>query len=152
MGHMSIFDWLRPKTGRPGVEIGSGLSAADCAILDAHQGRISAGAMLESILRAQVLVPLAEPPLINGSTMQWKPATVTRQSDGQPFLAVFTNEAAARAYSQTRPEYSHCLKVDAQWVLDVLPPGHGILFNLGTENGFGWPASGIAEFQADRSV
>jgi hypothetical protein len=129
------------------------LPDADSAILDARQGRKSTHAMLKSILAAQVAVPLAEPPLMNGTSVQsWKPAKITKQTDGGQFLTVFTNEAAMTAFSNANPEYSHYLWVDAQWVLDRLQPHHGIVFNLGTENGFEWSAEGIAAFKAAHSA
>jgi hypothetical protein len=40
------------------------------------------------------------------------------------------------------------LLVEARWVVDALPPGHGIVFNVGTENGFEWSREGIAAFNA----
>jgi hypothetical protein len=105
--------------------------------------------MLKSILGAQVLVPLAEPPVMDGvSVKRWKPATITKQPDGPQFLAVFTNEAAVTAFAQVSPQYSHRLLVEARWVVDALPPGHGIVFNVGTENGFEWSCEGVAAFKA----
>jgi hypothetical protein len=107
--------------------------------------------MLDSILTTQVIVPLAEPPVMDGARMRsWKPATVSRDADGEQFVVVFTDETLDGQYARWRPEYPYRLRVGADWLITVLPAGHGIVFNLGGgEIMFEWPASGILAHRAD---
>lgn len=107
--------------------------------------------MLQSILVTQVIVPLAEPPVMDGARMlSWKPATVSRDADGQQFVVVFTDEELDGKYGKWRPEYPYRLRVGADWLITVLPAGHGLVFNLGGgEIMFEWPARGIQAHRAD---
>lgn len=106
--------------------------------------------MLQSVLATQVIVPLAEPPVMDGGRMlSWKPATVSRDADGQHFIVVFTDEELDGKYARWRPEYAYRLRVGADWLITVLPAGHGLLFNLGGgEIMLEWPARGILEYRA----
>lgn len=106
--------------------------------------------MLRAILAAQVLVPLAEPPLIADNHIRsWKPATVTRRDDGEQFVLAFTDEELDNDYFKRRPDYPYRLKVSADWLIGVLPAGHGIAFNVGGENILEWPARGIMAYLSD---
>jgi hypothetical protein len=127
-----------------------GRGEASEAIRAARAGRLPTQQMLQSILATQVIVPLAEPPVMDGARMlSWKPATVSRDADGQQFVVVFTDEELDGKYAKWRPEYAYRLRVGADWLLTVLPAGHGIVFNLGGgEIMFEWPASGIQAHQA----
>ena len=110
--------------------------------------------MLGSILAAQVIVPLADPPVMDGAHMlSWKPATVSRDADGAQFVVVFTDEELDGKYARWRPEYAYRLRVGADWLITVLPTGHGIVFNLGGGDiMFEWPASGIQAHRADHQT
>lgn len=121
------------------------------AIRAARAGSLSTQQMLRSVLATQVIIPLAEPPVMAGARMlSWKPATVSRDADGQQFVIVFTDEELDGKYARWRPEYPYRLRVGADWLITVLPAGHGIVFNLGGgEIMFEWPASGILAHRAD---
>ncbi len=101
--------------------------------------------MLSTLLATQVIIPLAEPPVMDGARLlSWKPATVNRDTDGQPFVIVFTDEELDGKYGKWRPEYPYRLRVGADWLINVLPAGHGILVNLGGGDiMFEWPAHNI---------
>lgn len=123
---------------------------ADAAIREARAGRLSVPKMLHSVMEAQLLVPLAEPPVLEGNSVaSWKPATVSKQANGAQFLVVFTDETRSSRFATGNPEHSYVLLVDARWVLDALPPGHGIAFNPAGDNGFEWTAEGISAYRAD---
>jgi hypothetical protein len=128
-----------------------GMGAADEAIRAARVGRLSMHQMLRSILAAQVLVPVADPPLIEGGRMlSWKPATVTRADDGEQFVLVYTDEKLDRDYFERQPEYLYRLKVRLDWLITVLPAGRGIAFNVGgVENALEWPVRGILAYRSD---
>lgn len=122
------------------------------AIRAARAGRLPTQQMLQAILSTQVIVPLAEPPVMDGARLlSWKPATVSKDGDGEQFIVVFTDEELDVKYGRWRPEYPYRLRVGADWLITVLPEGHGIVFNLGGgEIMFEWPASGILAHRADR--
>jgi len=128
-----------------------GRGEAGEAIRAAWAGRLSTREMLRSVLAAQVMIPLAEPPVTDGARLlSWKPATVSRDADGEQFVVVFTDEELDGKYAKWRPEYPYRLRVGADWLIAVLPAGHGIIFNLGGgEIMFEWPASEILAYQAD---
>ena len=127
---------------------GRSTEKADTAIRDARAGRITVPQMLHSVLAAQVIVPLAEPPVMDGASVtRWKPATVSKQANGAQFLVAFTDRKLATAFSENNREHSFALLVDAAWVLSVLPEGHGIAFNVGGDNGFEWTAEGISAYK-----
>jgi type III secretion system (T3SS) SseB-like protein len=122
------------------------------AIRAARAGSISMPQMLSSVLAAHVIVPLAEPPVMDGARMlSWKPATVSRDADGAQFVVVFTDEELDVKYAKWRPEYAYRLRVGADWLINVLPAGHGIVFNLGGGDIlFEWPEAGILAYRADQ--
>jgi hypothetical protein len=128
-----------------------GRSEAGEAIRAARAGTRSTQEMLRSILATQVIIPLAEPPVMDGARLlSWKPATVSRDADGEQFIVVFTDEKLDGQYGKWRPEYPYRLRVGADWLITVLPAGHGIILNLGGgETMFEWPASGIQAYRAD---
>jgi hypothetical protein len=60
----------------------------------------------------------------------------------------FTENSLASNFSRSSPEHTHGILVDVQWLLTVLPKGHGIVFNIGSnETNFEWGAEGIAAYQ-----
>ncbi len=128
---------------------GKGTCQAETAIRDAHAGRISVPEMLRSVIAAQVYVPLAGPPVVEGGAIaRWMPATVTKQADGKQFLLAFTDPKLMTAFCKNNPQHSYGFLVEAMWVLDALPPGHGIAFNLGSDGGFEWDADGIDAYRS----
>jgi len=107
--------------------------------------------MLRRLFAAQVLVCLAGPPTMEGiSVVSWKPATVTKIDQGSQFVLAFTNEAFVNAFVMKNPTYSHVLLVNLAWVTDALPKEHGIVFNVGSDNGLDWSAAGVAAFRAQQ--
>jgi hypothetical protein len=128
-----------------------GRAEAGEAIRAARAGRLPTQQMLQSILATQVIVPLAEPPVMDGARLlSWRPATVSKDANGEQFVVVFTDEELDVKYARWRPEYPYRLRVGADWLIAVLPAGHGIVFNLGGgEIMFEWPARDILAYGAD---
>lgn len=126
-------------------------SDAGEAIRAARAGSLAREQLLSALLTAKVSVPLAEPPVMEGARLlSWKPATVTRDADGEQFIVVFTDEKLDGQYAKWRPEYPIRLRVDGDWLVSVLPAGHGVIFNLGGgEILFEWPADDIAAYRAN---
>ena len=121
---------------------------AHAALQDARAGKITITQMLDLLLTAQVSVPLATMPKMEGDIMKsWNPATLTRATAGAQFLVAFTDGALLAAFSQQNPGYSLGLAVNTAWLLTVLPPAHGIVFNPGSASTMEWTADGIAQFR-----
>jgi hypothetical protein len=128
------------------------MKEASTAIREARVGRVPIPEMLRSILAAQVLVPLAAPPVLEGNSVKsWRPATLTKQDGGAQFLVAFTDTSLADNFFRSSPEHTYGFLVDVQWLLSALPKDHGIVFNIGdSEINFEWSADGISEYQQDR--
>ena len=148
MGLFSNLLGSKEKKNASGRE-GIGTREADAAIRDARAGRISVPQMLQSVLGAQVYIPLADPPVMDGRIMtRWKPATVTKQGDGTQFLVAFTDPTLMTTFLKNNPEHSFAFLVEASWVVSMLPDAHGIAFNLGGDNVFEWNVDGIAAYKS----
>jgi hypothetical protein len=141
------------KSTLPGrIVAGRGTAEADAAISEARQGRLAVDDMLHTVLAAQVLVPLAEAPEMEGDRIaHWNPATITKRADGSLYHVAFTDPAVAADYVKGNPQHAYVLLVEASWLVRILPPGQGIAFNLGSENSFEWSAEGVAEHRALRT-
>ncbi|HLL73375.1 MAG TPA: SseB family protein [Pyrinomonadaceae bacterium] len=139
------------STVTPETHEGRGTREADAAIREALAGRIAVPEMLRAILAAQIYVPLSAPPVFRGNYMQsWHPSTVTKRDGGQQFLVVFTDDALVGAYHKANPEYSYLFAIDAFSVLTLLPPKHGIVFNIGDETSFfEWSAEEISAYREE---
>ncbi|MGO4223640.1 SseB family protein [Lysobacter sp. TAF61] len=131
----------------PSSDASAALSAHE-AIQQARIGRLPIQEMLAILARSSLFVPLASPPEIDGEAITaWKPSTVSK-ADGSQWVVAFTNTDQASEFCKQTPAYSHGLSVGTKWLLQVLPPGHGIVINIGTAQGFEWNAGGIAEYKA----
>jgi hypothetical protein len=122
---------------------------ADAAIRDARAGRTTIPEMLQRVMAAQVFVPLADAPVMEGASIsRWKPATVTKPTDGAQFVVAFTDPALMTAFARSNPQYSYGFAVLASWLVGALPPGHGIVFNPGADHALEWTAATIATYQS----
>lgn len=125
------------------------LSSSHQAIELARQGRISVKEMLDRLASANLFVPLADPPLIDGERVRsWKPATVSKPDRSQ-WVVAFTSADLATAFSKQNPVYSHGLSVKTTWVLSALPEAHGLAVNIGSASMFEWNAEGLRRYKAD---
>jgi hypothetical protein len=148
MGLISGLFGSKEDVGSDNADLGR-LREADEAIRDGRAGRIPVPVMLQRLFSAQAFVSLAGPPTMTGHTVaSWKPATVTKQDRGSQFVVAFTDESLASAFATNNRTYSHLLLVNLAWLIEALPKEHGIVFNVGSDNGFEWSAAGIAAFKA----
>ncbi|HEX6037036.1 SseB family protein [Longimicrobium sp.] len=131
-----------------------GRGQASEAIRAARAGQLDTEQMLGSLLAAQVSIPLAETTVMDGARLlSWKPATVTRDADGEQFVIAFTDGELDQKYAKWRPEYPYRLRVGADWLITVLPAGHGVIINLGGDDiMFEWPARDILAHRADHET
>ncbi|MFC5577521.1 SseB family protein [Lysobacter niabensis] len=118
------------------------------AIQQVRMGRLSIHEMLANLAESSLFVPLASPPEMDGEAIRaWKPSTVSK-ADGSQWIVAFTSPDLASQFCKQAPAYSYGLSVGTKWLLQALPPGHGIVINIGTAQGFEWNAAGIAEYKA----
>ena len=151
-GLEEIRNGLKARNANAGTDSGRWrMLEANSAICAARAGRMSQSAMLGTVLASHVSVPLAKPLVTDGDRLvSWAPASVTTENDGEQFVPVFTDETLDRAYWKSYPEHGYRFQVQAGWLLDVLPPGHGLAFNIGgQENTLLWPARGILAYKQD---
>lgn len=134
------------------MQKGKGTKEADQAIRDASQGRMEVPKMLKKVLSAQVFVPLSEPPVMGDDKMtSWQPATVTHPERGN-YLLAFTDDGSRKEFGKNNPDYNYGLMLDTGFLITILPPGHGILFNMGGESCFEWDRRGIAAYQQTMAI
>jgi len=143
---------MRKSTLPSRIAAGRGTAEADAAIAGARQGTLGVDDMLRAVLAAQVLVPLVDAPKMEGDRIAfWNPATISKRADGSLYHVAFTDPAVAAEYVKGNPTHPYVLLVEASWLAQVVPPGQGIAFNLGSENSFEWSAEGVAEHRALRT-
>jgi SseB protein N-terminal domain len=118
------------------------------AVTQFIKGEISVPQMLPRLVAGFISVPLAEPPKMAQDNIEsWKPATVSKH-DGSQWLVAFTSTQAASSFSSLN-NYPFGISTSTKWVLDVLPPAHGIVFNLGSQYLFEWSAEGISQYKLE---
>jgi hypothetical protein len=147
---MKLFDRFRRNSPPPSLapEIDVVRVSAHDAIQEARAGRLSIGEMLSCLAEGSLVVPLAAPPKMAGqAVVAWEPCTISKP-DGSQWLAAFTEQELASEFGKQAPAYSYGMSIGTRWLLDVLPPDHGIVINVGTTEGFEWSAAGIAEYKA----
>ena len=131
---------------------GKGTKEADKAIIDAGKGKIEIKDMLPKIIAAQEFIPLTEPPVMDGQKMKsWQPASVSHPERGD-FLVAFTNEERRNTFLKNNPNYKSGMMLDTQFLIRILPPNHGILFNIGGESCFEWERRGILAYQQAMAI
>lgn len=127
----------------------SRLAPADEAIRLARAGKLPIKDMIQRLLNGPLIVLTAEPMNVSvAAGSHWKPATLTKAADRSQWLVTFTDPKLAAAFAQQNPDYSHGLCVEASWVLQAIPPNHGLVVNFGSpESAFEWNAAGLEAFK-----
>lgn len=114
----------------------------------ARQGQLPVKDMLGRLVASKLLVPLADVPQMDGEKVKsWRPATLSKP-DGSQWLVGFTNANLGGTFAKENG-YSHAISVDAAWVLEALPPGHGLVINVASDRMFEWSAQGISHYKAE---
>lgn len=131
---------------------GKGTIEADKAIIEASQGKVEIKDMLDKIISAQVFVPMSAPPKMEKDVIKsWQPATVTHPERGD-YLVAFTDEKSRNNFIEEHPEYKLGMLMETHFLMGILPPGHGILFNIGGESCFEWDVRGISAYRQAISI
>jgi hypothetical protein len=128
---------------------GEQVPAAHRAIQLAKQGQLPGKDLLAQLVAGRISVPVSQAPRIdNGKVSDWSPVTATK-ADGSQWLLAYTLPALASAYCERNPEHGLYVTVDTRWVLQAMPTGHGIVFNLETPEMFQWNAVGVVKYLKD---
>ena len=121
------------------------------AIQRARTGQLPIPEMLDILVKSSLFVPLGAPSQMDGDViLAWEPCTVSK-ADGSQWVVAFTKSDLASEFCKREPSYSHGLSVEAPWLLQALPAEHGIVINIGTEQGFEWDAGGITKYKSRAS-
>jgi hypothetical protein len=122
--------------------------ASHRAVTQFTKGEISRQEMLARLVAGFISIPLAEPPKMEkGYLKSWKPATVSKANASQ-WLVAFTYTEAGSTFG-LKNDYSFILSTGTKWLLDVLPPGHGLVLNLGSQYLFEWSAEEISKYKIE---
>jgi SseB protein N-terminal domain len=126
------------------------LSPTDQAIVMAKSGQLPVQEMLKRLVSGALFIPLAEP-MSDPSPLgfKWKPATVTKSADGTQWLIAFTDSALASKFSKDNRGFTYGFCVDTEWVLNAIPPAHGLLVNAESDKMFEWNAEGLSRYKRD---
>ncbi len=105
--------------------------------------------MLDVLIAGALIVPLSEPPKLDGKDLaSWHPATVSK-SDGSQWLVAFTESELAVEFSSSNPAFGYQFESTGGFVVNVMPPGHGLVVNIGLADlMFEWDESGLSRYKA----
>ena len=122
--------------------------ASHRAVTQFMKGQISRQEMLARLVAGFISVPLAEPPKMEkGYLKSWKPAT-TSKTDASQWLVAFTYTEAGSTFG-LQNNYLFGISTSTEWLLDVLPPGHGLVLNPGSQYLFEWSAEEISKYKLE---
>lgn len=127
--------------GPPPEEAGAALEAA----ILAAQGGGDLDDLAAVFMAAFVVVMLAEDP--GPEPREIAPLTVSTPQ-GHLALVVFTTAGKCAAWSGNAPQYPYARMVRADWVLNVIGDGYGVVVNPGDAVGFSMPPHGVARMKA----
>jgi len=147
---MKLFDRFRRNSPPPSLasEVDAISPSAHDAIQQARAGRLTIGEMLTCLAKSSLFIPLAAPPkMVGEAVVAWEPCTISKPDRSQ-WLVAFTKQDLASEFCKQAPAYSYGMSIGTTWLLEVLPPDHGIVINVGTTQGFEWSAAGVAEYKA----
>lgn len=139
--------FARKKTGG-GDLAEEKLSISHTAVTQCLAGEIPEREMLARLVAGFIVVPLAREPDRDGWDIKsWSPALVGK-ADGSKWVVVFTSSEGHAEFAE-RHNYPYALETSTVWVLDKMPPEHGLLINWGTAHQLEWSAEGIRRYQSD---
>ena len=122
------------------------LSLSHIAVTQFLGGKLSEQEMLARLMAGFIIVPLAQEPVIEGDAIKvWTPAIISKP-DGSQWQLIFTSSEANSEFA-VQNKYPFELLTGKEWVIRQLPPGRGLIFNMGLAHHFEWSADGISRFK-----
>ena len=134
---------------------GQGGDLAERKVLQSHiavtqflEGRISEQELSARLLDGFIIIPLAKEPLMEGDVIKaWNPA-IFQKADGTQWQVVFTSSEAHSEFA-VQNSYPFGLQTSTEFLISMLPPERGLMFNIGTAHYFEWSAEGIRRFRSE---
>jgi hypothetical protein len=124
------------------------LALSHLAVTEFVEGTMSDQELLTRLMAGFIIVPLAEEPIMEGDCIKvWTPAIITK-ADGSQWQLVFTSSEANTEFA-IQNNYRFELLTGTEWVIRQLPPGRGLIFNIGLAHHFEWTAEGISRIKFD---
>lgn len=77
----------------------------------------------------------------------WHPA-IFEKADGAQWQVVFTSSEAHSEFA-VQNDYLFGLQTSTEFLISMLPPERGLMFNVGSAHYFEWNAEGIRRFRSD---
>ncbi|MCD9033467.1 SseB family protein [Luteimonas sp. Y-2-2-4F] len=112
------------------------LNPLETAIVQARDGRITLGALIDALLDADLVVPSAEPVQADGSRF----LPLVFGPPDAPLLGCFSHPGRAAPFAGAAP---HGLVMSGRDYAPHVPAGHGLVVNPGHEIGFELTADGV---------
>lgn len=124
------------------------LNSSFPAVTQFLEGKLSEQELLARLMAGFIVVPLAQEPVIEGDAIKvWTPAIISKP-EGSHWQLVFTSSEANSEFA-VQNNYRFELLTGTEWVIRGLPPGRGLIFNMGLAHHFEWSADGISMFKFD---
>jgi hypothetical protein len=115
-------------------------------LLKAQQGELSEGEFLQSLMDAELFMPVYEKHNIgNLQTTDKAQPLKLEDEDGCPVLVLFTSPDRAKPFVKDFPGYNGGLLVELTWVFEKLGAGFGIALNPGWPVGVDLQADAVAQ-------
>ncbi len=107
-------------------------------LVDAQIGRISSDELLETLMGAQVFMPVEEEKaaVLNIQRSARAQPLVLKAEDDTPILVLFSSPERAKDFVKDYPGYGGGLLTEFTWVLEKMGRDYGITLNPGSEIGF----------------
>jgi len=107
-------------------------------LVDAQSGRISSDELLETLMGAQVFMPVGEEKAaaLNIQRSARAQPLVLKAEDDTPMLVLFSSPERAKDFVEDYPGYGGGLLTGFTWVLEKMGRDCGIALNPGSEIGF----------------
>lgn len=114
-------------------------------LIASQENRIPPESFLQTLLGAEVFMPVYEKHQIGGFTADTKARPLKiRAEDGAEVLVLFTSPDRAKTFVKYYPGYSGGLVVEFTWILEKLGIGYGITLNPGLEFGIDFEVQDLA--------
>lgn len=114
-------------------------------LLAAQEGQIPPEAFIETLLGAQVFMPIYEKHQIGGLQTGMRAQPLKLQTDEGEVLVLFTSPERAKAFVKDFPGYGGGLVTEFTWILEKMGLGFGISLNPGATVGLDFQARDVAQ-------
>ncbi len=113
-------------------------NALEEQLLAAQEGRVTSDELLETLMTAQVFMPVQEEKaaVLNIQRSARAQPLVLTAEDGVPVLVIFSSPERAKDFTRDYPGFGGGLLAEFTWVLEKMGRDFGIALNPDSEAGF----------------